>query len=459
MNGFKLRGVVEGFYGKPWTWQERKDMIRFMGENGYTLYIYAPKADQLHRDQWRQMYEGAFEENFQSLIDTGKTAGVDISMAISPGLSLVHSDETDLNILKQKYLTFAAMGVRTISLFLDDIPPELIHQKDKQTYQSLAHAQSDFANQLYLSLANEIKNIRFILCPTIYHGTTMCQYHHTLGEKLHKDIQIMWTGPKVCSEKLTVENAQMVAKAFNRKPLFWDNFPVNDSVMVPELHIGRFSGRDGNLGTVCEGFIVNPMNQAYASMSVLKNISFYLNDPQQYNPDEALMKSFEQMYPQISSEMLTFSKACNTSPLNPGDPEITVLLLEQLEQLRKKGQLKQMSILLNENSRLICEAYDRIVEKIDQNLLADIEPWLNEYIYYGRLMNQMASVLEKIEVVYRDEHPPAKTIDAIHEANRQLEKSLEELARLKTRIFGKGLREYALELAITCKGLVKLVDW
>jgi len=459
MNRFKVRGVVEGFYGKPWTWQERRDIIQFMGKNGYTLYIYAPKADHLHRDNWRQMYDHSFEENFQSLIETGKTVSVDVSMAISPGLSLVHSDECDLNILKQKYLKFAEMGVHTISLFLDDIPQELIHQRDKQIYQSLADAQADFANRLYLSLANEIKNMQFILCPTIYHGTTISQYHQTLGDKLHKDIQIMWTGPQVCSEKLTVENAQMVAKAFNRKPLFWDNFPVNDSVMVPELHIGRFSGRDGDLGTVCEGFIVNPMNQAYASMSVLKNISFYLNDPQHYNPDEALIQSFTQMYPQIASEMIIFSKACDTSPLNPGDPEITVHLLEQLEHLRKKGKLKQMSTLLNETGERICSAYDTIVEKINQNLMADIEPWLKEFHYYGRLMNKMAIALEHIEVVYRDEHPPVETIDAIHEANTQLETALKKLACLKTRIFGKGLRDYALELSITCKGLVKLVDW
>src|SRR6056297_2816801 len=294
MNGFKIKGVVEGFYGKPWTWEERKDIISFMGQEGYNLYIYAPKADLLHRDKWRQMYDSKFEQHFSELIEVGKSTGVDVSMAISPGLSLVHSSADDLRILTDKYLKFTTMGVKTISLFLDDIPETLIHEGDKQAYSSLAHAQADFANRLFDTLSNKVVDMQFILCPTIYHGEQVTDYHDTLGEKLNKAIQIMWTGPQVCSEKLTVENAKMVGEAFKRKPLFWDNFPVNDASMVPELHIGQFTGRDGQLDKFSEGFVINPMNQAYASMPVLKNIGLYLDDPEGYDPERALINTIEQ---------------------------------------------------------------------------------------------------------------------------------------------------------------------
>src|SRR6056297_1939474 len=122
MNGFKIKGVVEGFYGKPWTWNQRKDIISFMGKEDYNLYIYAPKADLLHRDKWRQMYDSDFEQQFKELIEVGNKSDVEVSMAISPGLSLVYSDEHDLQILKEKFLRFTTLGTRTISLFLDDIP-------------------------------------------------------------------------------------------------------------------------------------------------------------------------------------------------------------------------------------------------------------------------------------------------------------------------------------------------
>ncbi|MFW6263708.1 MAG: beta-N-acetylglucosaminidase domain-containing protein, partial [Thermotogota bacterium] len=443
----------------PWTWNERKDIITFMGKHGYNLYIYAPKADQLHRDKWRQMYDAEFEQHFMELIETGKSSDVEVSMAISPGLSLVHSDAKDLMILKEKYFRFIAMGIRTISLFLDDIPETLIHKEDKQAYPSLAHAQADFTNRLFESLSDKVDDMQFILCPTIYHGKQVTDYHYTLGEQLHDEIKIMWTGPQVCSKTLTVKNAQMVEKAFGRKPLFWDNFPVNDATMVPELHIGTFSGREGQLNQCSEGFVINPMNQAYASMPVLKNIAFYLDDPEHYDPEKGLINAIEQMYPEMTEEFLLFSKACDTSPLKPGDPEITVNMIQKLHELKKNGNLKLMADFLNKTGQQICKAHNKIVEHMNEQLKTDIIPWLREFDYYGHLMTDMAQALEEIEVVYRDEHPPSEKIKEIHRANNQLETSLEKLAHLKTRIFGKDIREFALDLLITCKGLVKLVDW
>jgi hyaluronoglucosaminidase len=37
------RGVIEGFFGRPWTWQARADYATFLGQNDYQYYIYAPK--------------------------------------------------------------------------------------------------------------------------------------------------------------------------------------------------------------------------------------------------------------------------------------------------------------------------------------------------------------------------------------------------------------------------------
>ncbi len=47
--GFQTRGVIEGFYGPPWSHQDRLDVLRFMGREGLNTYIYAPKDDPYHR--------------------------------------------------------------------------------------------------------------------------------------------------------------------------------------------------------------------------------------------------------------------------------------------------------------------------------------------------------------------------------------------------------------------------
>ena len=54
-----LRGVVEGFYGTPWTHAQRLDMLAFMGRQGFNAYIYSPKDDQYARAAWRVPYPEA----------------------------------------------------------------------------------------------------------------------------------------------------------------------------------------------------------------------------------------------------------------------------------------------------------------------------------------------------------------------------------------------------------------
>jgi hypothetical protein len=62
-----LSGVIEGFYGYPWTFEQRKDLFVSMMQFGLGVYVYAPKDDAKHRSHWRQPYTdsecGAFSVN------------------------------------------------------------------------------------------------------------------------------------------------------------------------------------------------------------------------------------------------------------------------------------------------------------------------------------------------------------------------------------------------------------
>ena len=52
-------GLIEGYYGGPWTWEERADQARFLKDHGYSFYLYAPKADPYLRRRWREDYPQA----------------------------------------------------------------------------------------------------------------------------------------------------------------------------------------------------------------------------------------------------------------------------------------------------------------------------------------------------------------------------------------------------------------
>ena len=82
---WQLAGIIEGFYGKPWTWDERAEVMRWCHERGMDTYVYAPKDDPKHRERWREPYGNGKLDGFARLVDD-KTLRV--GFGISPGLSI-----------------------------------------------------------------------------------------------------------------------------------------------------------------------------------------------------------------------------------------------------------------------------------------------------------------------------------------------------------------------------------
>jgi len=59
-------GIIEGFYGKPWTWEERQETVSFLAPYGYGFYLYAPKADPFLRRKWQEPYPGPLAASIQA---------------------------------------------------------------------------------------------------------------------------------------------------------------------------------------------------------------------------------------------------------------------------------------------------------------------------------------------------------------------------------------------------------
>ena len=92
-------GVVEGFYGKPWSHRDRLDMIRFLGENGFNMYVYAPKDDSHIRSRWRGTYPRSYTEGIRQLSQAAARSSVDFVFTLSPGLDFVYSEAGDRRLL------------------------------------------------------------------------------------------------------------------------------------------------------------------------------------------------------------------------------------------------------------------------------------------------------------------------------------------------------------------------
>src|SRR3954470_2951325 len=103
---FQIRGVVEGFYGVFYTFPERNDLIRFIGQHGYNLYIYGPKNDRQHRARWREAYPARMMEQFRDTVQIAQDAGVEFCYSLAPGVSIVYSAKEDFAAITAKFKAF-----------------------------------------------------------------------------------------------------------------------------------------------------------------------------------------------------------------------------------------------------------------------------------------------------------------------------------------------------------------
>jgi len=251
-------GVVEGFYGRPWTLTQRKDLFEKMEAWGMGSYLYAPKDDCKHRAFWRELYTVEEADHLQSLITAASDRNVDFYYAISPGLDITYSNSKEVATLKRKLDQVAQLGCKAFALLFDDIEAEM-SKPDKEAFQSFAAAQVSVTNEIYQHLGQP----KFLFCPTQYCTTraiptiATSEYLKTIGSKLAPDIDIMWTGDKVIPKDITVPSLEEITTVLKRPPVIWDNEHANDYDQK-RLYLGPYSGRSPDIIPKLRGVLTNP---------------------------------------------------------------------------------------------------------------------------------------------------------------------------------------------------------
>lgn len=310
---FPERGVVEGFYGTPWTHQDRADILRFEGAHGMNVYYYAPKDDPYHRKLWREPYPAEAQRQLGELVETAQRNFVDFCFAISPGLTMAYSSERDFQVLADKLASVGRLGVSCFALFLDDVPQDLQDVQDRRKFGDLAQAHTYLTNQLYKHLKEQSPSNRLVLTPTTYTNEWGNRaYLQELGAGVDPAVPIVWTGPKVFSPAISVEQANEWASYIKRPPLVWDNFPVNDGTRWCR-YLGPLTGRDARLPGAVRGLFSNPMNEARASMLPLQTVADYLWNAAAYDPAQSHNHAIVSQYgPDAPGQLAPFLKAYGT---------------------------------------------------------------------------------------------------------------------------------------------------
>ncbi|HET9728478.1 MAG TPA: beta-N-acetylglucosaminidase domain-containing protein, partial [Acidimicrobiia bacterium] len=153
---FAARGIVEGFYGTPWTHDNRRHAISFLAPRGLNAYVYAPKDDTKHRAAWRERYDDDEQAQFRDLCAHAGAHDVQFGFAISPGLDITYDSSSDRALLRDKLVSMLDLGVTWFLLLVDDIPMRA----------GLAPAQAELAVWLLDAMRTAERAVTLTVCPT-----------------------------------------------------------------------------------------------------------------------------------------------------------------------------------------------------------------------------------------------------------------------------------------------------
>jgi len=282
-------GVIEGFYGEPWSWGERSGYVSFLKQHGFSFYIYAPKGDAFMRKKWREPLPPVTEEKLAKLSVQCRSSGIEFGVGFSPYEIYLSEFDIEVKKLLQARLDFmSSIGVDKLGVLMDDMKGDI---------PDLAAKQIEVIN--WMAARSSAKQIVF--CPTYYSQDPVLEklfgkmpegYFEKLNAGLDKKVNMFWTGELVCSKSYTADHLKATAEKLGRKPLLWDNYPVNDGPrMCKFLHLRPFTGRPPEMGQWLAGHAANPMNQAALSKIVLMTLSASYEQGPKYNPEKAFRKA------------------------------------------------------------------------------------------------------------------------------------------------------------------------
>ena len=389
------RGVVEGFYGTPWSHEARLSQLDFYGRNKMNTYIYGPKDDPYHRTpHWRKPYPEKEAAQLRELVEKAKENNVIFYWAIHPGQDIKWNEEDRKNLL-DKFESMYQLGVRGFAVFFDDISGEGT-QADKQA--ELLNYLDDY----FVKVKGDVAPL--ILCPTEYNkawSNVEGGYLTTLGNKLNAGIQIMWTGDDVVAN-IDHPTFEFINPLIKRKAYIWWNYPVSDFVQ-DHLLMGAVYGNATDIKDDAIAFVSNPMEHAEASKIALYGIAAYTWNMDDYDPQQVWEKAICDLMPAHAPYLRTF--AIHNADLGPNrynfrrdESENIRPALEILLQSYKEGKMPDEKTFrqVEKECHDICTTSDRLLTA-DENpmLINEIAPWLIRFKVLGMFGKEVLNVLQK----------------------------------------------------------------
>ena len=271
-----LTGVIEGFYGRPWSFETRLAYADYLAVMGLDTYLYTPKGDPYLRKHWYQSWPDSQFQQLKALAGAYSQRSLQFGVGLSPFALYENYGVKQRSQLQRKLEEINGLESPILAILFDDMPGEM---------DGLASRQAEIIADIQ-SWSNAR---RLLICPTYYSfdpvlekyfGAMPQNYWQELGRELDPDVDIFWTGNKVCSDSVSVADIAGIQEQLGRRVMLWDNYPVNDGATRSNyLYGGKLANRESGLASVLSGHLCNPMNQGLVSLMALQGLAELYGKP------------------------------------------------------------------------------------------------------------------------------------------------------------------------------------
>ena len=374
------RGLVEGYYGNPYSEADRMGLLQMFGEMKMNVYIYGPKDDAYHKSKWREEYPTELGKKITEYVNVAKANKIEFMWAIHPGEDIQWNDTDRANIVN-KLKAMCALGVRSFAVFWDDL------WGDDGTH---GDEQAELMNYIAAELRKAYPDVKpLTICPTQYNrGWANSVYLPALGTMMDSDINIMWTGNTVV-DMINYSDMTWINNQIKRKAYIWLNYPVSD-YCINHLLMGPTYGNDLNIADMLSGFVANPMEYAEASKVSLFSIADYTWNMPAYDSNASWVAAMKYLMPENYEAFRFFCEnnvdlGANTHGLRRMDESPEFVKAKEVYNSKITTDREAAYAAIEEQfNKLVSSAETLLTTDEAPALTSEIKPWLESMKYLGQ---------------------------------------------------------------------------
>lgn len=407
----KSRGLVEGFYGYPYSVDVKKDLMRFMMRYKMNTYLYGAKSDPYHSNYWKQPYPTTItaeqkkngwlsQDMIKEIATMSHQTKVNFIWAIHPGNDFIYSSSV-VNDIMTKYTHMYKLGVRQFAVFVDDVG---VPDKDADLKANADHltqlqkALEKKYNQPTAEANDTVRPLHFVpqvYCSNFASADVRKRFFGALASTPDY-VTIYTTGNGVWSVPNS-SDLNTVKQDLGRNVQWWWNYPCNDNADGQIYTMDMYSNFydlpsvDNNAKLPSQlnnglGIVSNPMQQGEVSKTALFSVADYAWNNSKFNNAKSWEASYKYVLP--GNEEAQKAYRFLAEYLRYNDP---TALNEMISKFKTSGDAAGLSSLMQEVAAN-CEVLIRMKNSESESerlLYNDLAPWLLKLNAMAKLTNDL----------------------------------------------------------------------